>query len=133
VLDPRHRKPVGYKNVLFHRLIKGYLIQGGDFVKFDGTGCYSIFGGLPFADEDTEQKHFAGALSMANAGVANSNGCQFFITTAEDASFLDGKHVVVGQVIDGMDTVGKIEEVPVVGRDFKPLRMVTVEECGQLL
>lgn len=133
VLDPRDRKAVGYKNTLFHRIVHGFLIQGGDFVKFDGTGSYSIFGGLRFADEDLSQKHFPGAVSMANAGTPDTNGCQFFIVTCEDASFLDGKHVIVGQVLDGMDTVTKIEEVPVVGDDFRPLRKVIVEECGQLV
>lgn len=132
VHDPKHGKPVGYKDVLFHRIIKGFCVQGGDFVKFDGTGCYSIFGGERFADEDLEQTHFAGAISMANAGVPDSNGCQFFVTTAKEAPFFDSKHVIVGQVVDGMETVGKIEEVPVVGRDYKPLRKVIVEECGQL-
>jgi cyclophilin family peptidyl-prolyl cis-trans isomerase len=133
VQDPRRGKAVGYKDVLFHRIIKGYCVQGGDFVKFDGTGCYSIFGGERFADEDLGGKHCAGAVSMANAGVPDSNGCQFFITTAQEAPFFDGKHVVFGQVVDGMDTVGKIQQVPVVGRDYRPLRKVIIEECGQLL
>ncbi|KAJ1481989.1 U snRNP-associated cyclophilin-like protein, partial [Baffinella frigidus] len=120
VMDPRHQKPVGYKRSIFHRIMKGFLVQGGDFVRFDGTGCYSIFGGLRFADERLDTKHKLGSIAMANTGEANSNGCQFFIVTTEDAAFLDGKHVVVGQVIDGMDTVRKIESVPTVGEDGKP-------------
>jgi len=106
-------------------------VQGGDFVKFDGTGCYSIYGGVRFADEDLGLAHKSGSVVMANAG-QNTNGCQFFIVTCEDASFLDGKHVVVGHVLDGMDTVLKISQVPTVGADFRPLRKVVIEECGQL-
>ena len=88
-----------------------------------------------FADERLDTKHRFGSVSMANTGERNSNGCQFFIVTAadEDAAFLDGKHVVVGHVLAGLDTLRAIEAVPTVGADGRPLRKVQVDECGQLL
>ncbi|EKX37811.1 hypothetical protein GUITHDRAFT_49861, partial [Guillardia theta CCMP2712] len=98
VKDPRNHKPVGYKNTLIHRIVKGVLIQGGDFVKYDGTGCYSIFGGMRFLDENLSTKHFRGAVSMANAGEPDSNGCQFFIVACNNTEWLDGKFVVFGKV-----------------------------------
>ena len=97
VLDPRNFLPAGYKNTLFHRIVAGFLVQGGDFVKYDGTGCYSIYGGMSFADEDLSLPHTYGSVAMANAG-PDTNGCQLFIVTSEDASFLDGKHLALGHI-----------------------------------
>nr|KAJ3419730.1 cytochrome P450 monooxygenase 7 [Polyrhizophydium stewartii] len=121
--------PQGYKNCHFHRVIKDFMVQGGDFLKGDGTGATSIYGER-FPDENFQLKHSsAGLLSMANSG-PNSNGCQFFITCAK-CDFLDGKHVVFGRVIDGLLVLRKIENVPT-GSNNRPRLPVIITECGQL-
>jgi cyclophilin family peptidyl-prolyl cis-trans isomerase len=94
-----------YDGVIFHRIISGFMIQGGDP---DGTGTGGP--GYTFKDEFNDHKVVRGALAMANAG-PNTNGSQFFIVTTESAPWLDGKHTVFGQVTDGMDTVDAIEGV----------------------
>ena len=122
--------PIGYKHCSFHRIIKDFMIQSGDFVKGDGTGCLSIFG-EKFADENFTLKHDTpGLLSMANSG-PNSNGCQFFITCAK-CDWLDDKHVVFGTVLDqaSMLVVRKIENVPTT--DSKPKLAVHITQCGEL-
>ena len=122
-------KPVGYKGSPFHRCIKGFMIQGGDFVRGDGTGCMSIYGDR-FEDENFELKHTGpGLLSMANSG-PGTNGCQFFIT-CDACDWLDGKHVVFGKVVDGMLTVRKVESVTT-GPNSKPKLPIVVTQCGEM-
>eukprot|EP01106_Pelomyxa_sp_JSP_P010845 TRINITY_DN2852_c0_g2_i1.p1 TRINITY_DN2852_c0_g2~~TRINITY_DN2852_c0_g2_i1.p1 ORF type:complete len:205 (-),score=58.55 TRINITY_DN2852_c0_g2_i1:39-653(-) len=125
----RNNIPIGYKGSIFHRVIKDFMIQGGDFIKGNGTGKTSIYGDK-FDDENFKYKHSTpGLLSMANSG-PNTNGCQFFITCAP-AEWLDGKHVVFGRVVDGMKVVRMIENVSV-GPNSKPKIECKIIECGQL-
>ncbi|KAE9355787.1 hypothetical protein PF008_g3912 [Phytophthora fragariae] len=124
-------QPLHYKKTPFHRIIKGFMLQSGDFSKRNGTGGECIYGGK-FADESFRYRHSkAGLLSMANAG-KDTNGSQFFIT-AKATPHLDGKHVVFGEVESGMDVVRRMESVETVAGD-KPASMQTVviEDCGEV-
>ena len=118
-----------YKASSFHRVIKGFMAQGGDFTNHNGTGGESIYG-AKFADENFRVRHTKGGLlSMANAG-PNTNGSQFFVTFRE-TPHLDGRHTVFGQVVSGMEVV-KAMEMCATGRDDKPRFPVLIEDSGEL-
>jgi len=121
-------KPLHYKGSSFHRIIPNFMIQGGDFTDGNGRGGESIYG-TKFQDENFKLKHEAPMyLSMANAG-PNTNGSQFFITTVKTA-WLDGKHVVFGKIIDGVDVVKKAEGVG--SNSGQPSKIVTISDSGEL-
>ena len=126
-----NEQPAGYKGSIFHRVMKNFMIQGGDFINHDGTGKMSIYSTTTFPDENFIHSHDqVGLLSSANSG-PNTNGCQFFITTGK-ADWLDQKHVVFGKVLDAnsMLTVRKIENTPVNGTEPRiPIRII---QCGEL-
>lgn len=126
-VGPVSGKPLHFKGCPFHRIIKKFMLQGGDFTNQDGTGGESIYG-EKFEDENFHYKHdLEGLLSMANAG-PNTNGSQFFITTVP-TPHLDGKHVVFGQVIKGIGVVKTLENVEVKGE--KPAKLCVIAECGE--
>ncbi|XP_064418029.1 peptidyl-prolyl cis-trans isomerase D isoform X2 [Latimeria chalumnae] len=126
-IGPTTGKPLHFKGCPFHRIIKKFMVQGGDFSNQDGTGGESIYG-AKFEDENFHYKHdHEGLLSMANAG-PNTNGSQFFITTVP-TPHLDGKHVVFGQVLKGFGTVRQLENTEIKGEH--PVQPCIVADCGE--
>ncbi|KAK3813961.1 MAG: peptidyl-prolyl cis-trans isomerase D [Benniella sp.] len=122
--------PLTYKEAPFHRIIRNFMIQGGDFTKGDGTGGLSIYG-AKFEDENFELKHDKPfLLSMANAG-QGTNGSQFFITTVP-TPHLDNKHVVFGKVLKGASVVREIERTATNSSSNAPLKPVIIDDCGEL-
>uniref|UniRef100_A0A7S3LAD5 Peptidyl-prolyl cis-trans isomerase n=1 Tax=Amphora coffeiformis TaxID=265554 RepID=A0A7S3LAD5_9STRA len=125
----RSGKILHFKGCQFHRVIPGFMAQGGDFTRNNGTGGESIYG-AKFPDENFELPHEPGALSMANSGPDTNSSQFFFVFSKQACGHLDGKHVVFGSVISGLDVVNAMEQV---GSDSGKTRVpVVIADSGQL-
>ena len=123
--------PAGYKGCGVHRVVPGFLVQAGDFVKGDGSGVFSVYnGGGAFDNENHDRKHDAAGLVTAPAAAPGRSGCQFAITLAPLPQ-LDGKQVVFGRVVAGMDAVRRVAALATDGRQ-RPTRVVRITESGEL-
>lgn len=123
-------RPQGYKGAQFHRVIRNFMIQGGDFQRGDGLGSTTIWGTRTFADEGFPYKHDQpGMLSMANSG-KDTNGSQFFVTCAA-TPMLDHKHICFGRLIDGMKVLRHVENVHTDASN-RPILPVVISECGEM-
>jgi len=118
---------ISYEGSIFHRVINGFVVQGGDIVNRDGTGFTSIYGGVEFPDENLNGTHYVGSVNMANKG-PNTNGVQFAILTTK-ADWLNGKHVVFAMILEGMDTVHKLESLPRNANDH-PIPTPLISKCS---
>lgn len=122
--------PLSYKNSIFHRIIPDFMAQGGDFTRHNGTGGESIYG-RDFPDENFKVSHSkAGLLSMANRG-PNTNGSQFFITFTE-TTFLDGRHVVFGEVVEGFNVLKQLEAIGTRTERGIPKKKAVIVDCGEI-
>merc|ERR1711953_1305664 len=129
--SPDGKKKLHYLGCRFHRIVKGFMIQSGDFELGTGKGGESIYGST-FADENFKLKHDEEfLLSMANKG-PDTNGSQFFITTVK-CPHLDNKHTVFGKVVSGQEIVKLIENQPVGDKGHKPVSEIVIEKCGELV
>lgn len=123
-------RPQGYKAAPFHRIVRGFIAQGGDFVKGTGDGSTTIWGHRTFPDEGFPFKHDqAGLLSMANTG-KDSNGCQFYITFAA-APMLDHKHVCFGRLVKGQEVLRQLENIHTDASN-RPMLPTVIVECGEM-
>ncbi|GMM37281.1 hypothetical protein DASC09_046060 [Saccharomycopsis crataegensis] len=125
-----NNRPLGYKNCIFHRVIRDKIVQSGDFISNNGLGSKTIYGSLVFPDEGFPLKHEPFMVSMANSG-PNTNGCQFFICL-DMMPELDGKHVVFGEVIEGQELVKIISRVTVNENNRPDPLAVTIIESGEM-
>ena len=126
---PHEKRKLSYENCKFHRVIPGFMLQSGDFTHHDGTGGESIFSTRSFADESFKLKHTGlGILSMANRG-KDTNTSQFFICL-DQCAWLDGRHVVFGQVLNGVSTLRRIESYG--SKSGKVSQEIKIVKCGVL-
>lgn len=128
-LCSQHNQKLNYVDSIFHRILPGYLIQGGDIINYDGTGGYSAYGQY-FKDENFNLKHNQeGLLAMANCG-KDKNNSQFFILTHRGGyKELDDKYVVFGIIVKGYNIVQRLDNIKI-NRDFKPIKECRIIECG---